>query len=45
MNEFKEKETFFSEKKEDGFLMSLFLSYCFSFQTRKDLVMVKFIAM
>ena len=29
-------------KKEGSFLMSLFLSYCFSYQTRKDLVLVKF---
>ena len=32
----------FTPKKEDSFLMSLFLSYCFSFQTRKDLVLVNF---
>ena len=29
-------------KKEHNFLMSLFLPYCFSYQTRKDLVLVKF---
>ena len=29
-------------KKEDSLLMSLFLPYCFSYQTRKDLVLVKF---
>ena len=32
----------FTLKKEDSFLMSLFLSSCFSFQIRTDLVLVKF---
>ena len=32
----------FTPKNEDGFLMSLFLSYCSLFDVRKDLVLVKF---
>ena len=36
------KRKHFTPKKEDSFLMSLFLSTCFSFQTRTDLVLVKF---
>ena len=36
------KRKHFIPKKEGSFLMSLFLSYCFSYQTRKDLVLVKF---
>ena len=32
----------FTPKKEGSFLMSLFLSSCFSFQTRTDLGLVKF---
>ena len=39
------KESFYSKKKEDSFLVSLFLSYCFSFQTRKDLILIKFTTM
>ena len=31
-----------TSKKEGSFLMSLFFSYFFSYQTRKDLVLVKF---
>ena len=41
LNEFKEKKTFYSEK-EDSFLMSLFLSSSFSFDTRTNFVLVKF---
>ena len=37
----KEKKTFYSQKGRQ-FLMSLFSSSCFSFQTRTDLVLVKF---
>ena len=36
------KRKHFTPKKEDSFLMSLFLSSCFFFQTSKDLVLVKF---
>ena len=36
------KSKYFTPKKEDSFLLSLFLSTCFSFQTRADLVLVKF---
>ena len=36
------KRKHFTAKKEDSFLMSLFLSSCFSFQTRIDLFLVKF---
>ena len=36
------KRKHFAAKKEGSFLMSFFLSYCFSYQTRKDLVLVKF---
>ena len=36
------KRKHFTPKKKDSFLMSLFLSSCFSFQTRADLVLVKF---
>ena len=36
------KKKRFTPKNEDSFLMSLFLSSCFSFQTRTDLVLVKF---
>ena len=36
------KKMHFTPKKKDSFLMSLFLSSCFSFQTRADLVLVKF---
>ena len=32
----------FTPKNKDSFLMSLFLSSCFSFQNRTDLVLVKF---
>ena len=35
------KRKHITPKKEDNFLMSLFLSSCFSFQTRADLVLVK----
>ena len=35
------KRKHFTRKKEDSFPMSLFLSPCFSFQTRTDLVLVK----
>ena len=35
------KRNHFTSKKEDSFLMSLFLSSCFSIQTRTDLVLVK----
>ena len=36
------KRKHFPQKKEDSFLMSLLLSSCFSFETRTDLVLVKF---
>ena len=36
------KKKRFAPKKEDSFLMSLFFSYCFSFEIKKDLVLVKF---
>ena len=36
------KRKHFTPKNEDSFLISLFLSTCFSFQTRADLVLVKF---
>ena len=36
------KRKHFSPKKGDSFLMSVFLSTCFSFQIRTDLVLVKF---
>ena len=36
------KSKHFTPKKEDSFLLSLFLSTCFSFQTMADLVQVKF---
>ena len=36
------KKKHLTPKKEDSFLMSLFLSSCFSFQTRTDLVLFKF---
>ena len=32
----------FTRKKEDSFVMSFFISSCFFFQTRTDLVLVKF---
>ena len=35
------KRKHFTLKKEESILMSLFLSSCFSFQTRTDLVLVK----
>ena len=37
-----EKRKHFTPKQEDSFLMSLFLSTCFAFQTRTDVVLVKF---
>ena len=37
-----QKRKHFTPKKEGSFLMNLFLSYCFFYQTRKDLVLVKF---
>ena len=36
------KRKHFTHKKEDSFLMSFFLSSCFSFQTKTDFVLVKF---
>ena len=36
------KRKYFTPKREDSFPMSLFLSPCFSFQTRTDLILVKF---
>ena len=36
------KRMLFTPKKEDSFLMSLFIPSYFSFQPRKDLVLVKF---
>ena len=36
------KSKYFTPKKEDSFLMNLFLSSRFSFQTRTDFVLVKF---
>ena len=36
------KRKHFTPKKEGSFLMSLFLSSCFSFQTRTELDLVKF---
>ena len=36
------KSKHFTPKKEDSFLLSLFLFTCFSFQTMADLVQVKF---
>ena len=36
------KRKHFIQKKEGSFLMTLFLSYYFSYQTRKDLVLIKF---
>ena len=36
------KRKYFTPKREDSFPMSLFLSSCFSFQTRTDLILVKF---
>ena len=36
------KKKHFTPNKESSFLMSLFLSFCFSFQTRTDLVLLQF---
>ena len=36
------KRKFLTLKKDDSFMTSLFLSSCFSFQIRPDLVLVKF---